>query len=107
VTDGRGSAARYDVIVVGYGGAGATAAMAARDALFNTQGGPAGGAAGEVIGTGGTPIPGLFSAGELGSIWARCTRVRATSPSPWSSAGSRAAAPPPRRLGLTSGPDWS
>jgi hypothetical protein len=43
VTDGRGSAARYDVIVVGYGGAGATAAMAARDALFNTQGGPAGG----------------------------------------------------------------
>lgn len=22
-----------------------------------------------MIGTGGTPIPGLFSAGELGSIW--------------------------------------
>lgn len=38
-------------------------------ALFNTQGGPRRGAAGEVIGTGGTPIPGLFSAGELGSIW--------------------------------------
>ena len=38
-------------------------------ALFNTQGGPRRGAGGEVIGTDGTPIPGLFSAGELGSIW--------------------------------------
>jgi succinate dehydrogenase/fumarate reductase flavoprotein subunit len=38
-------------------------------ALFNTQGGPRRGAGGEVIGTDGTPVPGLFSAGELGSIW--------------------------------------
>jgi succinate dehydrogenase/fumarate reductase flavoprotein subunit len=38
-------------------------------ALFNTQGGPRRGAGGEVIGIDGTPIPGLFSAGELGSIW--------------------------------------
>jgi succinate dehydrogenase/fumarate reductase flavoprotein subunit len=38
-------------------------------ALFNTQGGPRRGAGGEVIGTDGRPIPGLFSAGELGSIW--------------------------------------
>jgi succinate dehydrogenase/fumarate reductase flavoprotein subunit len=38
--------------------------------LFNTQGGPRRGPAAEVIGTGGAPIPGLFSAGELGSIWA-------------------------------------
>ncbi len=39
-------------------------------ALFNTQGGPRRGPGGEVIGTDGTPVPGLFSAGELGSIWA-------------------------------------
>ena len=32
MTDDRGSAAGYDVIVVGYGGAGATAAIAAHDA---------------------------------------------------------------------------
>jgi succinate dehydrogenase/fumarate reductase flavoprotein subunit len=32
VTDDRGSAAGYDVIVAGYGGAGATAAIAAHDA---------------------------------------------------------------------------
>jgi succinate dehydrogenase/fumarate reductase flavoprotein subunit len=38
-------------------------------ALFNTQGGPRRGSGAEVIGTGGAPIPGLFSAGELGSIW--------------------------------------
>jgi succinate dehydrogenase/fumarate reductase flavoprotein subunit len=38
-------------------------------ALFNTQGGPRRGAGAEVIGTDGVPIPGLFSAGELGSIW--------------------------------------
>jgi succinate dehydrogenase/fumarate reductase flavoprotein subunit len=38
-------------------------------ALFNTQGGPRRGAGGEVIGTDGAPIRGLFSAGELGSIW--------------------------------------
>ena len=38
-------------------------------ALFNTQGGPRRGAGGEVIGTDGMAVPGLFSAGELGSIW--------------------------------------
>ena len=38
-------------------------------ALFNTQGGPRRGAGGEVIGADGALIPGLFSAGELGSIW--------------------------------------
>jgi succinate dehydrogenase/fumarate reductase flavoprotein subunit len=38
-------------------------------ALFNTQGGPRRGSGGEVIGTDGRPVPGLFSAGELGSIW--------------------------------------
>ncbi len=72
MTDDRGSAAGYDVIVVGYGGAGATAAMAAHDVgarVLVLEKAPVGGAAGEVIGTGGTPIPGLFSAGELGSIW--------------------------------------
>jgi succinate dehydrogenase/fumarate reductase flavoprotein subunit len=37
--------------------------------LFNTQGGPRRGAAGEVLGADEVPIPGLFSAGELGSIW--------------------------------------
>jgi succinate dehydrogenase/fumarate reductase flavoprotein subunit len=39
-------------------------------ALFNTQGGPRRSARAEAVGTSGTPIPGLFSAGELGSIWA-------------------------------------
>jgi predicted oxidoreductase len=76
-------------------------------ALFNTQGGPRRGAGGEVIGTDGTPIPGLFSAGELGSIWGSCTRARATLPRRWSSAGSLAAAPPPRRSAVTSVRGWS
>jgi succinate dehydrogenase/fumarate reductase flavoprotein subunit len=39
-------------------------------ALFNTQGGPRRGPGGEVINTERVPVPGLFSAGELGSIWA-------------------------------------
>jgi succinate dehydrogenase/fumarate reductase flavoprotein subunit len=38
-------------------------------ALFNTQGGPRRGPGGEVISTERVPVPGLFSAGELGSIW--------------------------------------
>jgi succinate dehydrogenase/fumarate reductase flavoprotein subunit len=37
--------------------------------LLNTQGGPRRNAAGQVIGLGGAAIPGLYSAGELGSIW--------------------------------------
>jgi succinate dehydrogenase/fumarate reductase flavoprotein subunit len=37
--------------------------------LLNTQGGPRRNASGQVIGIDGSPIPGLFSAGELGSIW--------------------------------------
>jgi predicted oxidoreductase len=38
--------------------------------LLNTQGGPRRTPDGRVIGLGGDPIPGLYSAGELGSIWA-------------------------------------
>jgi len=37
--------------------------------LLNTQGGPRRNASGQVIGIDGSPIAGLFSAGELGSIW--------------------------------------
>lgn len=39
--------------------------------LLNTQGGPRRNARGEVLTPSGAPIPGLFSAGELGSIWNR------------------------------------
>jgi succinate dehydrogenase/fumarate reductase flavoprotein subunit len=39
--------------------------------LFNTQGGPRRDASGRVINALGRPIPGLFSAGELGSLWHR------------------------------------
>jgi succinate dehydrogenase/fumarate reductase flavoprotein subunit len=38
--------------------------------LLNTQGGPRRTPDGRVIGLDGDPIPGLYSAGELGSIWA-------------------------------------
>jgi succinate dehydrogenase/fumarate reductase flavoprotein subunit len=41
-----------------------------RPALFNTQGGPRRNEHGEVLSVDGSPIPGLFGAGELGSIWA-------------------------------------
>ena len=41
-----------------------------RPSLFNTQGGPRRNEHGEVLDTGGRPIPGLFEAGELGSMWA-------------------------------------
>ena len=37
--------------------------------LFNTQGGPRRDAKAQVAGIDGQAIPGLFSAGELGSIW--------------------------------------
>jgi succinate dehydrogenase/fumarate reductase flavoprotein subunit len=39
--------------------------------LFNTQGGPRRDASGRVIDALGRPIPGLYSAGELGSLWHR------------------------------------
>ncbi len=38
-------------------------------ALLNTQGGPKRNAKAQVIGVDNEPIPGLYSAGELGSIW--------------------------------------
>jgi succinate dehydrogenase/fumarate reductase flavoprotein subunit len=41
-----------------------------RPSLFNTQGGPRRNEQGEILSTNGSAIPGLFSAGELGSIWA-------------------------------------
>jgi len=39
--------------------------------LLNTQGGPRRNARSEVLDPSGRPIPGLYSAGELGSIWSR------------------------------------
>jgi succinate dehydrogenase/fumarate reductase flavoprotein subunit len=40
-------------------------------ALLNTQGGPVRNSSARVLDAYGDPIPGLFSAGELGSIWGR------------------------------------
>lgn len=39
--------------------------------LFNTQGGPRRNARAQVLNAWGRPIPGLYSAGELGSMWSR------------------------------------
>lgn len=38
-------------------------------AMLNTDGGPKRDAKGEVLGVDGSPIPGLYSAGEFGSVW--------------------------------------
>lgn len=46
-------------------------AAAVYPTLLNTQGGPRRNEHGEVLAPNGSPIPGLFSAGELGSIWNR------------------------------------
>jgi succinate dehydrogenase/fumarate reductase flavoprotein subunit len=40
-------------------------------ALLNTQGGPRRNAKGEILRPDGSPIPGLFGAGECGSVWNR------------------------------------
>lgn len=45
--------------------------VAVYPALLNTQGGPRRNARSEVLTPEGRPIPGLYSAGELGSIWSR------------------------------------
>lgn len=39
--------------------------------LLNTQGGPRRNPAGQVVGLDGSPVLGLYSAGELGSIWSQ------------------------------------
>ena len=39
--------------------------------LVNTQGGPRRNASGQIVRPDGSPIPGLFGAGELGSVWNR------------------------------------
>jgi succinate dehydrogenase/fumarate reductase flavoprotein subunit len=44
-------------------------AVEVKPSLFNTQGGPRRDAQARVLDIAGQPIPGLFSAGELGSIW--------------------------------------
>lgn len=46
-------------------------AAAVRPTLLNTQGGPRRNGNCEVLNPNGQPIPGLYSAGELGSIWHR------------------------------------
>ena len=52
-----------DVVVVGFGGAGAAAAIA------SVQGGPKRNINAQVLNALDEPIPHLFCAGELGSIW--------------------------------------
>ena len=44
-------------------------AMLCVPALLNTDGGPVRSAQGEILDPSGDPIPGLFSAGEFGSVW--------------------------------------
>jgi succinate dehydrogenase/fumarate reductase flavoprotein subunit len=44
---------------------------AVRPTVLNTQGGPRRNARGQILRPSGVPIPGLFGAGELGSIWSR------------------------------------
>lgn len=44
-------------------------AMLCAPALLNTDGGPVRNAQGEILDPDGNPIPGLFSAGEFGSVW--------------------------------------
>jgi len=46
-------------------------AMEIHPCLFNTQGGPRRNARAQVLGVWGGPIPRLYSAGELGSLWHR------------------------------------
>lgn len=46
-------------------------AAAVYPTLLNTQGGPRRNERGEVLAPNGRPVPGLFAAGELGSIWNR------------------------------------
>jgi len=46
-------------------------AMAVSPTLVNTQGGPRRDARGRIVRPDGSPIPGLYGAGELGSIWNR------------------------------------
>ena len=47
-------------------------AIEARPQILNTQGGPRRNKCGQVLDTRGKPIPGLYSAGELGSIYSDC-----------------------------------
>ena len=44
-------------------------AMLCVPALLNTDGGPVRSADGSILDPDGNPIPGLYSAGEFGSIW--------------------------------------
>ncbi len=46
-------------------------AIAVSPTLVNTQGGPRRNALGEIIRPDGSPISGLYGAGEMGSIWTR------------------------------------
>lgn len=47
--------------------------------LYNTQGGPCRDSCARVLDIDGQPIPGLYAAGELGSIWLPCTPEAAVS----------------------------
>ena len=65
--------------------------------FLNTDGGPVRAANGAILDYDGNPIPGLYSAGEFGSIWGHSTRAAATWPSASCSAASRRRAPSQRR----------
>ena len=67
--------------------------------MLNTQGGPRRNEKGQIVRPDGTPIPRLYSAGELGSIYSYLYQGPATSANAWRSAASPGATPRRRRRG--------
>lgn len=57
--------------------------------LLNTQGGPRRNVKGQVLNAYGEVIPGLYVAGEMGSMWGHIYQAPATTPKRWSSAPGR------------------
>ena len=57
--------------------------------MLNTQGGPRRNEKAQIVRPDGSPIPRLFSAGELGSIYSYLYRAPATSANAWPSGASR------------------
>ena len=72
--------------------------------MLNTQGGPRRNEKAQIVRPDGTPIPRLYSAGELGSIYSYLYRAPAISANAWRSAGSRGETRPRKRLGVAFAP---
>lgn len=74
-------------------------AVALYPTMLNTQGGPKKNVKGQVMDPQDKPIPRLYAAGELGSMWGNIYQARRTTPNASSSAASPAAKPPRKSLG--------